>query len=87
MACLENYLELIANGFEGVPLVLFVSHSFFRVNAMGLLAVEFLAVGAVVLHGRVIAVLRLLLLVVFAARLGAFAPVAVASAWFALFLR
>jgi hypothetical protein len=50
---LESHLKLVADGFETVSLVFIVPHAFVRVNAMGLPALEFLAVGAGVLCGRI----------------------------------
>ncbi len=57
MAWLESHLELVTDGFEMVSLVFLVPHAFVRVDAMGLPALEFLAVGAGVLFGHVIVVL------------------------------
>ncbi len=62
MAWLESHLKLIADGFEMVSLVFFVPHAFVRVDAMGLPALEFLAVGTGVLCGRVVVILLLFLL-------------------------
>jgi hypothetical protein len=59
---LESHLELVTDGFETVSLVFFVPHACVRVNAMGLPALESLAVGAVVLRGCVIVVFLLFLL-------------------------
>jgi hypothetical protein len=62
VAWLESHLKLVADEFEMVSLVFLVPYAFVRVNAMGLSALEFLAVGAGVLCGRVIVVLLLFFL-------------------------
>jgi hypothetical protein len=62
VAWLESHLELVVDGFEMVSLVFFVPHAFVRVNAMGLPALEFLAVGAGVLCRCVDVVFLLFLL-------------------------
>jgi hypothetical protein len=62
VAWLESHHELVADGFETVSLVFFVPHAFVWANAMGLPALEFLAVGAGVLCGRIVVVLLLFLL-------------------------
>ena len=49
VAWLEGHLELIADGCEPVSFVFLVPHAIVRVNAMGLPALEFLAMGAGVL--------------------------------------
>ncbi len=48
-AWLEIYLELTADRLEAVSLIFLVPHAFVRLDAMGLLAVVFLAMGACVL--------------------------------------
>ncbi len=48
-AWLEIYLELIADQLEAVSLIFLVPHAFVWLDAMGLLAVVFLAMGACVL--------------------------------------
>ncbi len=67
MQFLEIYLELIADRLEVVSLIFLVPHAFVRLDAMGLFAVVFLAMGACVLLWLVILVLLFLL---FPARLG-----------------
>ncbi len=62
MAWLESHHELIADGFEMVSHVFLVPHAFVRVDAMGLPVLEFLAVGAGVLCGRIVVILLLFLL-------------------------
>jgi hypothetical protein len=62
VAWLESHLKLVADGFEMVVLVFFVPHAFVRVDAIGLPALEFLAVGAGVLCECVVVVLLLFLL-------------------------
>ena len=62
MVWLKSHLKLVADGFETVSLVFFVPRAFVRVDVMGLPALEFLAVGAGVLIGRVIVILLLFLL-------------------------
>jgi hypothetical protein len=59
---LESHLKLVADGFETVSLVFFVPHAFVQDNTMGLLALEFLAVGAGFLCGCIDVVLLLFLL-------------------------
>jgi hypothetical protein len=62
VAWLEIYLELITDRLESVALILLVPHAFVRLNAMRLLAVVFLAVGACALLWLVVLVLVLLFL-------------------------
>ncbi len=64
---LEIYLKLIADQLEAVSLIFLVPHAFVLLNAMGLLAVVFLAMGACVLLWLIILGLLFLL---FPARLG-----------------
>jgi hypothetical protein len=59
--------KLIADRLEAVSLIFLVPHAFVRFDAMGLLAVVFLAVGACVLLWLFVLVLLFLL---FLARLG-----------------
>ncbi len=66
MVWLKSHLKLVADGFETVSLVFFVPHAFVRVDAMGLPALEFLAVGAGVLC-ECVGVVLLLFLLLFAA--------------------
>ncbi len=49
MAWFECHIELVADQFEAVALVLFVPHALVRFNLMGLLVIELLAVGARIL--------------------------------------
>ncbi len=46
---LDSHFKLVADGFETVSFVFLVPHAIVRVNAMGLPALEFLAMGAGVL--------------------------------------
>ncbi len=62
VAWLESHLEFVAAGIETVLLVFLVPHAFVWANSMGLPALEFLAMGAGVLHWRVIVVLLFFLL-------------------------
>ena len=66
-AWLESYFELIADLLEAVSLIFLVPHAFVQFDAMGVLAVVFLAVGACVLLWLVVLVLCFLL---FSVRLG-----------------
>jgi hypothetical protein len=61
VAWLESHLKLVADGFEMVSFVFFVPHAFFQVDAMGLPALDFFAVGAGV-HCRHVDVVLLLFL-------------------------
>ena len=85
MTWLESHLELVENRFERISLVFLVPYALVRVDAMGLPAMEFLAVGAVVLCWCVVVIL-LLFLLFFAALLGLFVLLVVASTWFAFLL-
>jgi hypothetical protein len=49
VAWFECHIELVADQFEAVALVLFVPHALVRFNLMGLLVIELLAVGARIL--------------------------------------
>ncbi len=49
MAWFECHVELVADQFEAVALVLLVPHALVWFNLMGLLAMELLAVGARIL--------------------------------------
>jgi hypothetical protein len=80
----EIYLELIAYQLEVVSFVFFVPHAFVRLNAMGLLAVVLLAMGARVLLWLVVLVLLFFL---FLARLGLLGFFVLAYARLALLLR
>ncbi len=64
---LEIYLELIADQLEVVSLIFLIPHAFVRLDAMGFLAVVFLAMGVCFLLWLVILGLLFLL---FPARLG-----------------
>ena len=83
-AWLESYFELIADQLEAVSLIFLVPHAFVRFDAMGLLAVVFLAVGACVLLWFFVLVPLFLL---FLARLGHLGFLVLAFARFALLLR
>jgi hypothetical protein len=83
---LEGHLGLIADGFEPVSFVFFVPHAFVWVDAMGLPALDFFAMGACVLCWRLIVIL-LCFLLLFATCLGLFVLLAVVSAWFAFLLK
>ncbi len=81
---LEIYLELIADRLEAVSHIFLVPHAFVQLNAMGLLAVVFLAMGACVLLWPVILGLLFLL---FPARLGLLGFLVLAFARIATLLR
>ena len=83
-AWLEIDLELIADRLEAVSLIFFVPHAFVRFDAMGFLAVVFLAMGARVLLWLI--VLGLLFLLFLACR-GLLGFLVLAFARLALLLR
>ena len=62
MAWLELHLQLVANRFEAVAFVLLVPHALLWFHFVGLLAMELLAVWAVILLPLLILLLRLLLI-------------------------
>jgi len=49
VAWFEFHLQLVANRFEAVAFVLLVPHAFILFDFVGLLTMELLAVGAIVL--------------------------------------
>ena len=61
MAWLEHHLQLVANRFESVAFVLLVPHALLWFGSVGLLAMELLAVWAVILLPLLILLLILLL--------------------------
>ena len=83
-AWLEIYLKLIADQFKAVSLIFFVPHAFVQLDAMGLLAVVFLAMGACVLLWLVVLVLPFFL---FLTSLGLLGFLVLAFARLALLLR
>jgi hypothetical protein len=83
-AWFEINLKLIADRLEAVSLIFFVSHAFFRLDAMGLLVVVFLAMGARVLLWLIVLGLFFFL---FLARLGLHGFLVLAFARLALLLR
>jgi hypothetical protein len=62
-----SYLKLIADRLEAVSLIFLVPHEFVRLDAMGLLVVIFLVMGACVFLWLIVLILCFLL---FDARLG-----------------
>ena len=62
MAWLELHLHLVANRFEAVAFVLLVPHAFLWFDFVGLLAMELLAVWAIILLPLLILLRRLLLI-------------------------
>jgi hypothetical protein len=85
VAWFECHLELIADQFEVVALVLLVPHALVRFDLMGLLVMELLAVGARILLWVVLLVLLLFSVAIL--RLGALGFLVLACAWLAFFLR
>ncbi len=59
VAWFECHFELVTDQFEAVALVLLVPHALVRLDSMGLLAMELLAVGACVLLWLVVLVFLL----------------------------
>ena len=85
-AWLEFYLKLIADRLEPVTLIFLVPRAFVRLDAMGLLAVVFLAMGACVLLLLWLVVLVLLFFLVLAS-LGLLGFLVLSFARLALLLR
>ena len=83
-AWFEIDLKLIADRLEAVSLIFFVPHAFVRLDAMGLLAVVFLAMGARVLLWLIVLGLLFFL---FLARRGLLGFLVLAFARLALLLR
>ena len=83
-AWFEIDLKLITDRFEKVSLIFFVPHAFVRLDAMGFLAVVFLAMGAHVLRWLIV---RVLLFFLFLVSLGLLGFLVLAFARLALLLR
>ena len=83
-AWFEIDLKLIADRLEAVSFIFFVPHAFVRLDAMGLLAVVFLAMGARVLLWLIV---LSLLFFLFLARRGLLGFLVLAFARLALLLR
>ena len=83
-AWLEIYFQLITDQLEAVSLIFLVPHAFVQLDAMGLLVVVFLAMGACVLLWLFLLFLLFLLLL---ARLGLLGFLLLAFARLALLLR
>ncbi len=82
MAWFEHHFKLITDQFEAVALLL-VPHAPVQFDSMGLLAMEFLAVGARILLWLI--ALVLLLSSASAAQLGTLGFLVIASPWLAFF--